>query len=177
MSDADASWQLQPVGARARILLAALCVALPVVAAAVASRSLSAPAMVLGGTAVLWFALDRLMHRHRVAVDGNGLEVVTAMYRRRLGWPELKLDEARVIEIDEHPERKPCFKTNGMSTFGFDGGWFRSRNLAKLFVATTGGKRLLWLPTTQGYTLLLQPRRPQALLDRLRELAPPPPRR
>jgi len=29
--------------------------------------------------------------------------------------------------------------------------------------------RLLWLPTTLGYTLLLQPRNPAALLERLRE--------
>ena len=177
MRDADAPWQLQPASARARMVLAVLCVVLPAVVAAVATRSLPESAVVFAVALVVWFALDRLMQRHRLGVDAAGLEVVTALYRRRLAWPELALGAARVIEIDEHPERKPLIKTNGMSAFGFNGGWFRSRDLTRLFVATAGGKRLLWLPTTRGYTLLLEPRRPQALLERLRELAPPSPRR
>lgn len=178
MTERTSDWQLQQASARARILLAALCIALPVVLVLAASRgALPASATVFGVGVVVWLVLDRLMHRHRVLVDEGGLEVVTALYRRRLAWPELKLDAARAIAIDEHPERKPLIKTNGMSSFGFNGGWFRSRDLTRLFVATTGGKRLLWLPTTLGYTLLLEPRRPQALLDRLRELAPSSPRR
>ncbi|MDQ2701809.1 MAG: hypothetical protein M3Y70_03130 [Pseudomonadota bacterium] len=177
MSGGATDWQLEPVGVRTRILLGVLCVALPVVLVLATSRQLVASATMLGVGIVVWFVLDRLTHRHRVAVDDAGLEVVTAMYRRRIAWPELRLDAARVIAIDEHPERKPRFKTNGMSTFGFNGGWFRSRDMGKLFVAMAGGKRLLWLPTTLGYTLLLEPRRPQALLDRLLELAPPARRR
>src|SRR5690606_22969415 len=109
-------------------------------------------------------------------VDASGLEIVTALYRRKLAWSELDLEAARVIPLDEYPGRKPMFKTNAMAAFAFRGGSFRSRDLDKLFVATAGGKRLLWLPTTRGYTLLLEPRRPQALLERLRELAPPAPR-
>lgn len=185
MRAADAPWQLQPASAHARLWLFLPCVALPVAASLVLlvvggermRPALYAAMAVLGVTLALWLLLDRLMRRHRLQVDAGGLEVVTALYRRRLAWSELQLDAARVIAIDEHPERKPLFKTNAMSVFGFNGGWFRSRALEKLFVATTGGERLLWLPTTRGYTLLLQPRRPQALLDRLQELAPRPPRR
>ena len=40
-------------------------------------------------------------------------------------------------------------------------------------VAASDGERLLWLPTTRGFDLLLQPRDPQRLLERLRELAAP----
>src|SRR5690606_41086090 len=54
---------------------------------------------------------------------------------------------------------------------------FRLRNGNKALVATVGGRRALWLPTQLGYDLLLEPVRPQALLDRLRELAAPKPDR
>jgi hypothetical protein len=81
------------------------------------------------------------------------------------------LDAAREGAIDEHPELKPMLKSNGMALPGFRSGWFRSRAFKKLFVATAGGERLLWLPTRRGFALLLQPRQPQALLDRLHELA------
>ena len=59
---------------------------------------------------------------------------------------------------------------------GFRSGWFRLRNWQKAFVATGDGERLLWLPTSRGFGLLLQPRDPQRLLERLRELAPSPAR-
>src|SRR5690606_15864235 len=177
MNDADASWQLQPASIRARLLMIALCtVPLLVGVIVVGERwKVAVPAVI--GVSLLAVLLDVLMRRHRVLVDASGLEVVTAVYRRKLAWPELDLEAARVFSLDEYPARKPMFKTNGMSMPGFHGGSFRSRGLDKLFVATVGGKRLLWLPTTRGYTLLLEPRRPQALLERLRELAPPAPRR
>jgi len=73
--------------------------------------------------------------------------------------------------MDEHPESRPLLKTSGVSLPGFRSGWFRSRNFSKLFVAVSGGSRLLRIPTRRGYTLLLQPCDPGALLARLRELA------
>ncbi|MEO5566214.1 MAG: hypothetical protein ABIR05_06105 [Luteimonas sp.] len=186
-------WQLQPASARARLWLFLPCVALPmVVSLALAvplvmkgAPMLSAPFRawgiqtlgVLAFTVVLWVLLDRLIHRHRLQVDAGGIEVTTTFYRRRLAWPELQLDSAKVIAIQEHTEHAPMLRTNGVSIIGFNSGWFRSRTMEKLFVATAGGERLAWLPTTLGYSLLLQPRKPQALLDRLRELAPSPPRR
>jgi hypothetical protein len=173
MDDANAPWQLQPVGIRTRLLMIALCTVPLLVGVIFAGESWKVAVLAIAGAIVLALLLDRLMRRHRVAVDASGLEVVTAMYRRKLAWPELDLEAARVISLDEHPGRKPMFKTNAMAAFAFKGGAFRSRDLDKLFVATAGGKRLLWLPTTRGYTLLLEPRRPQALLERLRELAPP----
>ncbi len=177
MTDADAPWQLQPVGNRTRLLMMALCTMPLLVGVILAGKTWVVGALAVAGAILLGLVVDWLMRRHRVRVDASGLEVVTAMYRRQLAWPELDLEAARVFSLDEHPGRKPMLKTHGMAAFAFKGGSFRSRGLDKLFVATAGGKRLLWLPTTRGYTLLLEPRRPQALLDRLRELAPPAPRR
>ena len=76
-----------------------------------------------------------------------------------------------MVDLDEHTELKPSWKTNGTALPGFKSGWFRMRNRHKAFVAMTTGPRVLWLPTSKGHDLLLQPRQPQALLDRLREMA------
>ena len=62
-------------------------------------------------------------------------------------------------------------KSSGVALPGFRSGWFRSRTSSKLFVAVSGGSRLLRIPTRKGYTLLLQPGDPNALLARLRELS------
>lgn len=188
-------WQpLEPPAARAYVVMAALVVLLPVVIAVVASpfdpgvpealarwtgiivgRGLAA--RLLGGllmlaiTGLAFGVLVLLMRRHRVLVDGAGIEVATTFYRRRLAWADLRLDAARVVAIDERPELKPALKSNGFAVPGFRSGWFRSRGLRRLFVATAGGKKLLWLPTTLGYDVLLQPRQPAALLEAIQAQA------
>jgi hypothetical protein len=132
------------------------------------------PLFVAGVTLAICLLLDRMLRRQRLRLDGDGLEVVTTFYRQRLALSQLQLDRARVNELGEHPELRPWLKSNGFALPGFRSGWFRTRGLKKLFLATAGGQRLLWLPTTRGDALLLQPQRPQALLERLREMARPP---
>ncbi len=185
----DPRLQLEPASGRARFWLFLLSVVLPVgfttIAMAFAGNGnsverfladsmiptrLLGPLLVTAFTGVLWLVLDWAMRRHRLSLDAGALTVTTSFYKDRVALSDLQLDQARVIDIDEHPERKPMLKSNGYSLPGFNSGWFRSRKFKKLFVATAGGKRLLWLPTTRGHTLLLQPRNPKALLDRLREL-------
>ena len=193
---ADANLQLQPVSGRSRMLFAMLAFVLPVTLSIVlpllgdgstgasrwihetlwASRAVEqwlGPILVAAVAGVIWLVMDRLLLRHELRIDGSGIDIRTTFYRRRVAWAELDLSAARVIDIDEHPDRKPLLKSNGVSIPGFRSGWFRSRAFAKLFVATAGGSRLLWLPTTLGYTFLLQPRNPAALLERLRERTNP----
>ena len=189
---ADAELQLQPVSARSRAWFGMLAFVLPVTLSFVlpllddqptgasrwihetlwASRVVEhwfGPLLVAAVAGAIWLVTDRLLLRHDLRIDDTGIDIRTTLYRRRLRWVDLDLSAARVIDLDETPERKPLLKSNGVSIPGFRSGWFRSRALAKLFVATAGGSRLLWLPTTLGYSLLLQPGSPAALLERLRQ--------
>jgi len=190
----DARLQLVPVGARSRVWLAlltfglpfALSILLPLLghgstsarhwmgASLLGERwlaSWSGPAMIALVLVTVWLVVDRLVQRHRMAIDAAGIEVTTTLYRQRVGWADLDLSAARVIDVEEYPESRPMLKSRGVWLPGFRSGWFRSRNLTKLFVAASGGSRLLRLPTRKGYTLLLQPGDPSALLARLRQLA------
>ena len=188
MRDAThAPWQLEPASAAARAWLLGLTTLLPVLITGAAiglgisqgetpklffddgplGLVLTFALVALIGAAV-GVAIHLAMRRHRITLDANGIEVATTFYKRRLGWGELKLDEARVVDLDEHTDYKPSFKSNGTAIPGFRSGWFRMRNRQKAFVAMAGGPRVLLLPTTQGYTLLLQPRQPKSLLDELK---------
>ena len=187
----DDSLRLEPVSARSRVWTAMLTFVLPVTLSLVlplfdndpsgatrwihetlrTQRALEqwlGPLLVAAVAGAIWLVIDRLLLRQDLRIDAAGIDIRTTLYRRRLGWSDLDIAGARVIDIDEQPERKPLLKSNGVATPGFRSGWFRSRAFAKLFVATAGGSRLLWLPTTLGYTLLLQPRNPVAMLEQLR---------
>jgi hypothetical protein len=194
-TDSDPSLQLIQAGGRSRAWLFALTVGLPVMLTmlgvamgrvptgkslwGIGNRggdALIAALIVAAITNVIALFLDRMLKRHRLLLDADGIDIATTFYRQRIAFPDLKLDAARVVRLDEHPELKPLLKSNGYALPGFRSGWSRLRNWQKAFVATSDGERVLWLPTSRGFGLLLQPRDPQRLLDRLRELASPRPR-
>ena len=183
-------FQLVPPGPRARAWLFTLCLLLPLVltAATLAIPGLtgnatslvggSVPltvALVLGGLALLcgalWWVLARFMRRQALRVSADALEVRSSFYRCTTPLAELKLDQARLVDLDERTELKPTLKTNGFSIPGFHSGWFLLRNRRRSFVAIADGRRKLWLPGSGRHDLLIEPADPAALLARLRELA------
>lgn len=192
----DPRLQLVAPGKQPRVWMFGLCVLLPgliTVAALLAVKGgnthwdfaggdpLKVGAAILGIElllmSALWALLDRAMLRHRLALSADSLEVKTSFYSRTVPLSELRLEEARVIDLDEHTEFKPGTKSNGYAVPGFHSGHFRLRNREKAFVAIAGERRALWLPTAGDTALLLQPQQPDALLNRLRELATNRPRR
>ena len=194
--DLDPGLQLVPAGSAPRLVMFLLGVVLPLVITAGAllwaslgdgpmnlvggSFALTA-ALTLGGLAVLtvalWAVLDRAMRRQRLQLSAQRLEVKSSFYSQSLPLSELRLEEARVLDLEEHTGFKPVLKLNGYSVAGFHSGYFRLRNGKSAFVATAGARHTLWLPTDRGRGLLLQPRQPGLLLERLRELAAGMPRR
>ncbi|MHC9086507.1 PH domain-containing protein [Luteimonas sp. RIT-PG2_3] len=190
-SDTLPRWQLAAPSPIVRLLLCALALLLPMTLAIAlpldvfraAARQVSGqtPLTPAIGACVLIVCLAllvgvmlaRRLLRHRLSLEHGTLEVATSFYRRSYALAELQLDAARVIDLDERTEYKPRLKTNGVSLPGFHSGWFRLRNGGKALVATTGGPRVLQLPTRKGHDLLLQPVHPAALLDELKRLAEP----
>ena len=183
-------FQLVPPGPRARAWLFTLCLLLPLVLTAATlaipvltgnATSLvggSVPltvALVLGGLVLLcgalWWVLARFMRRQALRVSADALEVRSSFYRCTTPLAELKLDQARLVDLDERTELKPTLKTNGFSIPGFHSGWFLLRNRRRSFVAIADGRRKLWLPGSGRHDLLIEPADPAALLARLRELA------
>lgn len=190
MTESLPRWQLEPPSPAAKVFLLALVLLLPLGVTAgglwhafeageafpfvAGSRSATAW-VVVGGVAIvmlpLWWWLQRVAARHRIRLEPGTLGIETTFHRRTLAFHELDLDHARVVDLDERTELRPMLKSNGTALPGLKSGWFRLRNREKALVATAGGSRVLWLPTRNGYGLLLQPRNAQALLDELRALA------
>ena len=176
--------QLQGPGGKARLLLFVLAFCLPLGLASLdpelgkharfggAWASMAAIALVL---APLWLALDWLLRRQQLTLTAGGLQVVSSFYRRTLPLASLQLERARVVDLAEHIQLKPRRKTNGTALPGIKSGWYRLANGNKALVSIRGGQRVVWIPSSEGYDLLLEPVRAQALLDHLRTLADMPP--
>jgi hypothetical protein len=190
MHAADPRLRLAAPGNRAGTWLLVLCFIVPVVLAAfgmavpmlrgdranlIAGNLALTVVVVLFAVAlagaVLWRALAWFMQRRALVLTPVLLEVRSSFYRCRMPLADMKLDLARVVDLDEHTELKTTLKTNGFSIPGFHSGWFLLRNRRRTFVAIADGRRKLWVPGNGRHDLLIEPVDPAALLARLRELA------
>ena len=124
-----------------------------------------APALLLMPAVAGLLALS--MHGRRIRLSDNGLTL------RRLPWPRpialstLDLGQARIVNLDEHPELRPVFKIAGSRLPGFCSGLFRLRDRRRATVLLTDVRRTLVLPLRDGSVVLLSPQRPDALLQAL----------
>jgi hypothetical protein len=55
---------------------------------------------------------------------------------------------------------------------GYRAGWFRLRNGEKALVYLTETNRTVYVPTRNGYSVMLTPQQPERFLERLRAVAP-----
>lgn len=139
----------------------------------------SAPVWFGFGMAVFLLGLTGLMlylawgSRHaRVEVSPAGLRVVGDLYGRPVPREVLRLDDARQLDLRADREHQPVLRTNGTGLPGYLAGWFRLRNGEKALVFLTERSRVLYVPTTAGYSVVLSLENPQEVLDALRGHSP-----
>lgn len=181
---------LTPPPGSARLWLFVLVVGLPLVlsAASLALAPLTRDAQPLVGgslvstvaltlasvavlTLLLWAALAFCLRRQSLQIDAQGIRVQSTFFSTQVAIAQLLLEQARIVDLEEHTALRPMLKTRGYSLPGFRSGWYRLRDRHKAFVASADSRLVLWLPTTAGHGLLLDVRDPQGLLRQLRELA------
>ncbi len=185
----DPRLQLAPPAERASTWLFLLSVALPVAITAIAlllstldagelrligdSLPLTAAVSLAGVAAIslaVWFPLHRAMHRRHLLSTSASLQLHSTFYRCEVPLQEMQLTRARLVDLDEQLELRPR-KSNGFSVPGLRSGWFRVGG-RRTFVAIADGRRVLWIPTSGRHDLLIEPRDPAKLLERLQALAP-----
>jgi len=104
----------------------------------------------------------------RFEVSPEGLHIRGELYGRRIPAGELMLDQARAADLRTDTARRLARRTNGVGLPGYRSGWFRLANGEKALVFVTDQSRVVYLPTRQGYAVLLSVERPEEFLNRLR---------
>jgi len=117
--------------------------------------------------AVLAAALTWAYTRRRIVLHEDTLEVQSTFYRKRVPVRDMRLDEARIVDLAEHGRYKPAIKTNGYGVPGFQSGHYRMADRSKAFCLITDASHVLYLPLRNDSVLLLSPEHPRALLDAL----------
>jgi hypothetical protein len=128
-------------------------------------------AVLVLATAVLlwWVALSA--GRMSAEVEGSVLDVHVPIYSRRIPLADLDLARADIVNLDASSPLRPKWRTNGIGLPGYRVGWFRLKDGSKALLAITRRNNVLYLPTRDGYVVLMSVDNPSRLLARLRSAA------
>jgi len=119
------------------------------------------------GALTLW--MWRSLSRAGVRVESGDLIVDTGLGSKRVALQRLRAAGLRVVDLNERTELKPRWRTWGTSLPGFHSGWFRLRNGEKAVCLLLDRRRVSYLRSDDGLSLLLSLERPdelRALIER-----------
>lgn len=103
----------------------------------------------------------------RIEVIADTLRVGGGLYRVSVPLSEVRRD-AVTLHGPAHSSNILGLRTNGIGMPGLALGWFRAKSGGdKIFAAVADGGRVLVIPTTAGYSILVSPDEPDALLEEL----------
>jgi hypothetical protein len=122
--------------------------------------------------AVVFAVLLAGLRPTRFEVSENSLCIRGSLFGRCIPAAELRIDAARVVDLNASPELRPKWRTMGIGLPGHVSGWMRLANREKALVFLTDRNDVVYIPTTAGYALLISPSDPQAFLSSLRTLRP-----
>ncbi len=104
----------------------------------------------------------------RLAVSTRGLEFRGGAIHKTIPMSELRVDLARVVDLDREPGLQPAFKLYGVGLPRYRSGWYLLRNREKALLALTPNRLAVSIPTTRGYAVLVSPDRTDEFLNALR---------
>jgi len=108
----------------------------------------------------------------RFEVSAEGLRLRGDFYGRLIPANALRLDAARVVDLRTDRGLAPVIRTMGTAISGYRAGWFRLRDGERALLYVTDPTRVAYVPTTDGYAVLLSVADPAALLASLHRIAP-----
>jgi hypothetical protein len=103
-------------------------------------------------------------------VSSEGLRLRGDLYGRLIPTNELRVAQARRVDLNSTSDLVPRRRTMGTGLPGYQAGWFRLANGDKALLYLTDRSRAVLIPTTAGYDVLLSPSDPDAFLTALRRL-------
>jgi hypothetical protein len=100
-------------------------------------------------------------------VSDEGLRIRGDLFGRLIPRSSLRVKDAQILDLKNEPVHKPSLRTCGVGLPGYSSGWFRLKDRGKGLLFLTDRSRAVYLPTTDGYALLISPADPKGFLAAL----------
>jgi hypothetical protein len=119
---------------------------------------------------VLIGASFRAARHSTFELSAEGLRLRGDLYGRFIPMAQLDAKDAELVDVRSGPLR-PARRTAGTAVPGFRSGWFRLADGSKALLYVTDPTRVVRIPTSEGYTVLLSVAESDAFVDQLHSLA------
>ncbi len=124
-------------------------------------------AILLVGLIVLFGYFVYASRNTKFEIDSGQLRISGDMYGRTIPLSALELEKARVVNLKTEQGYQMKWRTNGAGLPGYSSGWFRLKNGEKCLAFVTDRSQVVYIPTRNGYSLLLSVQRPGDFLKPL----------
>jgi hypothetical protein len=115
---------------------------------------------------LVWTATS--IGRGHVELNSQILKIAIPIYGRSIPITSLQLDSARVVDLTAEKNLSLKRRTNGIGLPNYAAGWFKLRNGEKALTCVTDVHKVLYLPTREGYSILLSVMEPIKMLNVLK---------
>ena len=102
-----------------------------------------------------------------VNLSPQALQIKGAIYGRTINRENLLVENAKTVNMKTERDYKVSWRTNGIGLPGYSVGWFKLKNKDKALLFVTDRTRVVYIPTNQGYAVLLSVRQPDEFLQTL----------
>jgi hypothetical protein len=141
----DQVFPIAPASAKALYFIAFVCSVLLVV---------------VGVLALLGYSV-----RHStVTVRPDSIRLFGDLWGRTIPRSALEVERARIVDLCTEQGLKPRSRRMGTGMPGYAAGWFGLANGEKALVYLTTWNRVVYVPTREGYALLLSVEQPEQFL-------------
>ncbi len=106
-----------------------------------------------------------------VELENQSLRLRVPIYGRSIPITELNVPESRVVDLSVEKNLGLKWRTNGIGMPCYLVGWFRLNDGQKALAAVTDPHRVVYIPTRDGYALLVSVTNPEGLLGALKTSA------
>ena len=100
-----------------------------------------------------------------VRIKDNELVIKGGLYGRSIPLGELHLEEAQVVNLYRDRSFQLRSRQNGVGLPGYNSGWFRLQDGQKVLAFVTDQTEVLYIPTDNGYSLMLTLENPGRFLE------------
>jgi hypothetical protein len=104
----------------------------------------------------------------KFVVADEGLRIRGDMFGRLIPKSLLRVADAQIVDLKKESAHRPTLRTFGAGLPGYSSGWFRLKDHSKGLLFLTDPSHTVYLPTTDGYTLLISPSDPEGFLSAIK---------
>ncbi len=108
----------------------------------------------------------------RVEIESDRIKLVGDFWGREIPFTLLNVSGARILDLTGNTEYSPKRRTFGTGLPGYASGWFRLRSGEKALVYLTKRRDVVYVPTSDGYSLLLSVEEPERFIATLQQYNP-----